>query len=93
MLLIQLLHRPQAAFRNNAVKSGLIFIKTHYSTLPQVKDLETRGLSLVEYVDNFEGAKLAVEKVSGDVGKKIQTKLKDVLAGNPGIQTIMDVAV
>jgi hypothetical protein len=94
MLLIQLLHRPEAAFRNNAVKSGLIFIKTHYSTLPQViKDLETRGLSLVEYVDNFEGAKLAVEKVSGDVGKKIQTKLKDVLAGNPGIQTIMDVAV
>jgi hypothetical protein len=50
-------------------------------------------LSLVEYVDIFEGAKLAVEKVSGDVGKKIQTKLKDVLARNPGIQTIMDVAV
>jgi hypothetical protein len=39
------------------------------------------------------GAKLAVEKVSGDVGKKIQTKFKDVLARNPGIQTIMDVAV
>jgi hypothetical protein len=35
---------------------------------------------LVEYVDIFEGAKLAVEKVSGDVGKKIQTKLKDWLA-------------
>jgi hypothetical protein len=48
---------------------------------------------LVEYVDIFEGAKLAVEKVSGDVGKKIQTKFKDVLARNPGIQTIMDVAV
>jgi hypothetical protein len=48
---------------------------------------------MVEYVDIFEGAKLAVEKVSGDVGKKIQTKLKDVLARNPGIQTIMDVAV
>jgi hypothetical protein len=90
----QAIAKSQAAFRNNAVKSGLIFIKTHYSTLPQViKDLETRGLSLVEYVDIFEGAKLAVEKVSGDVGKKIQTKLKDVLARNPGIQTIMDVAV
>jgi hypothetical protein len=90
----QAIAKSQAAFRNNAVKSGLIFIKTHYSTLPQViKDLETRGLSLVEYVDNFEGAKLAVEKVSGDVGKKIQTKFKDVLARNPGIQTIMDVAV
>jgi hypothetical protein len=90
----QAIAKSQAAFRNNAVKSGLIFIKTHYSTLPQViKDLETRGLSLVEYVDIFEGAKLAVEKVSGDVGKKIQTKFKDVLARNPGIQTIMDVAV
>jgi hypothetical protein len=90
----QAIAKSQAAFRNNAVKSGLIFIKTHYSTLPQViKDLETRGLSLVEYVDIFDGAKLAVEKVSGDVGKKIQTKLKDVLARNPGIQTIMDVAV
>jgi hypothetical protein len=90
----QAIANSQAAFRNNAVKRGLIFIKTHYSTLPQViKDLETRGLSLVEYVDIFEGAKLAVEKVSGDVGKKIQTKLKDVLARNPGIPTIMDVAV
>jgi hypothetical protein len=90
----QAIAKSQAAFRNNAVKRGLIFIKTHYSTLPQViKDLETRGLSLVEYVDIFEGAKLAVEKVSGDVGKKIQTKFKDVLARNPGIQTIMDVAV
>jgi hypothetical protein len=89
----QAIAKSQAAFRNNAVKSGLIFIKTHYSTLPQVKDLETRGLSLVEYVDIFEGAKLAVEKVSGDVGKKIQTKFKDVLARNPGIHTIMDLAV
>jgi hypothetical protein len=29
----QAIAKSQAAFRNNAVKSGLIFIKTHYSTL------------------------------------------------------------
>lgn len=88
----QAISKSQAAFSNAAVKSGLIFIKTHYSDLPEaITKLEKSGVSLADSLRNFEEIKLKITNVPGNAGGKICKKLNNVVEKNPDLNCLVEV--
>ncbi|XP_031358786.1 uncharacterized protein LOC116182392 [Photinus pyralis] len=72
-----------------SVQNELIFIKTHLCFLPEcLKQLENQGMSLYDSISIVQDVKSKIIRIPGEKGKRLKSKLDNVLEKNVGFKTL-----
>jgi hypothetical protein len=80
----------QTAFSVPKIACSMSYVHSNFVWIPDIKNLETTGLSLEESIDILLNAEVKLS-VRGETGEKVYRKFQAVLKRNPGYSTFMAV--
>ena len=77
---------------NKNMQNNLVFISANFEFLVDtISKLETSEMPLTESLEIVENATKQLERVPGDIGDLTNSKLKNILEENPGLNAIMSI--
>lgn len=75
------------------LKTDLVFLAANYGFFSKsIKKLETNGLELAAYIDIVNDAEIKVSSIDCKIGRKIKTKMSNVLEKNRGFKTLKEIS-